>query len=174
MTDDLSLSKAFTGYSAAKLKQYCERIEVCLAKLDQEQLWGRGHATENSIGNLCLHLSGNARQWILSAIGGAEDVRQRDAEFSAAEGRSAAELSATLRDTVASACEVIEELTPGRLGEPVTVQGYGVTILQAVYHVVEHFSHHTGQILFATKALTGQDLGFYSYLSGPERGDHVP
>jgi len=39
-------------------------------------------------------------------------------------------------------------------------------VLEAVYHVVEHFSMHTGQILFATKMLTGADLGFYRHLAG--------
>ena len=32
-------------------------------------------------------------------------------------------------------------------------------------HVVEHFSYHTGQIIFATKHVTGEDLGFYRHLS---------
>jgi hypothetical protein len=41
-----------------------------------------------------------------------------------------------------------------------------VTKLEAVYHVVEHFSMHTGQIIFATKLLTGEDMGFYAHLSG--------
>jgi hypothetical protein len=41
-----------------------------------------------------------------------------------------------------------------------------VTCLEAIYHVVEHFSHHTGQILFATKAFTSEDLGFYRHLRG--------
>jgi len=35
-----------------------------------------------------------------------------------------------------------------------------------VLHVVEHFSMHTGQIIFATKMLTGSDLGFYRHLGG--------
>jgi hypothetical protein len=35
----------------------------------------------NSIGNLSLHLSGNARQWIVCGIGGAEDERVRQQEF---------------------------------------------------------------------------------------------
>jgi hypothetical protein len=37
--------------------------------------------------------------------------------------------------------------------------------MAAIYHVVEHFSGHTGQIIFATKMLTGTDLGFYRHLS---------
>jgi hypothetical protein len=47
----------------------------------------------------------------------------------------------------------------------IRVQVYDVSVLQAVYHVVEHFSQHTGQIIFATKLFTGADLGFYRHLS---------
>jgi hypothetical protein len=39
-----------------------------------------------------------------------------------------------------------------------------VSVLEAIYHVVEHFSLHTGQIIFATKLLTGSDMGFYPHL----------
>ena len=41
-------------------------------------------------------------------------------------------------------------------------------MMEAIYHVVEHFSQHTGQIIFATKLLTGQDLGYYRHLNQPE------
>ena len=39
-----------------------------------------------------------------------------------------------------------------------------MTGFEAIYHVVEHFSMHYGQILYVTKLITGQDLGFYRYL----------
>ena len=41
-------------------------------------------------------------------------------------------------------------------------------------HVVEHFSHHTGQIIFATKLLTGGDLGFYRHLSNLSHTEQTP
>jgi hypothetical protein len=48
-------------------------------------------------------------------------------------------------------------------------------VLEAIYHVVEHFSAHTGQIIFATKLLTQEDLGFYKHLSvKAAAGDPVP
>jgi hypothetical protein len=31
--------------------------------------------------------------------------------------------------------------------------------------VTEHFAQHTGQIIYATKLLTGADLGYYRHLS---------
>jgi hypothetical protein len=38
------------------------------------------------------------------------------------------------------------------------IQGYDVTVLEAIYHVTEHFSMHTGQIIWIAKARTGTDL----------------
>jgi hypothetical protein len=40
-------------------------------------------------------------------------------------------------------------------------QRYRESGLQAVLHVLEHFSGHAGQIYFWTKQVTGQDLKFY-------------
>ena len=54
------------------------------------------------------------------------------------------------------------------------VQNYNVSVLEAIYHVVEYFSQHTGQIVFATKAMTGQDLGFYAYLNKPKHEVKTP
>ena len=50
--------------------------------------------------------------------------------------------------------------------ERLRVQGFEVTVLAAIYHVVEHFAGHTFQIIYATKLFTAQDLGFYAHLSG--------
>ena len=49
--------------------------------------------------------------------------------------------------------------------ESCEIQNYQVTVLGAVYHVVEHFSQHAGQIIFITKLVTHQDLGYYKHLS---------
>ena len=39
-----------------------------------------------------------------------------------------------------------------------TIQGLHVTGLEAVLHVVEHFSYHTGQIIYITKLKRAEDL----------------
>jgi uncharacterized damage-inducible protein DinB len=165
------IEREFLDYSADKLVQYLERIEVCAGTLTDDQIWSRGHETENSIGNLCLHLAGNVRQWILAGVGGEPDQRKRDAEFQAKGG---ANPTFQLRDTVIGACDVIRGLPFERLREPLKIQDYPVTVFLAIYHVVEHFSHHTGQILFATKALSGEDLGFYRHLSQPAHAEKTP
>ena len=72
----------FIDHSVAKLRQYEKRIGVCLEQLSFEQLWWREVDTQNSVGNLVLHLCGNVRQWIISGVGNQPDVRERDKEFS--------------------------------------------------------------------------------------------
>jgi uncharacterized damage-inducible protein DinB len=157
----------FLEYSAQKLRQYVDRIGDCLAKLNDQQVWARGHENENAIGNLALHLSGNVRQWIIASIGGKPDIRVRDREFSARGDIPAADLRERLQATVDEAAGVIERLAPERLVERVTIQNYELSVLEAIYHVVEHFAQHTGQIIFATKLLSGRDLGFYKHLNAP-------
>lgn len=137
------------------------RIETCVEKLTDEDLWWRPNAQSNSIGNLLLHLSGNIRQWIISGVGQTEDNRQRDLEFSNRGPVPKEELLQRLRTTVEEAVEVIAGLDASTLLETRHIQIYDPTVLEAVLHVVEHFSHHTGQILYITKMLRGEDLRFY-------------
>src|ERR1700720_1568964 len=158
------MHEAFLDYSARKLQQLGLRIETCLGALNQDQVWARAGDNENAVGNLVLHLSGNVRQWIVSGVGGQTDIRDRDAEFSAKGGASVADLAQRLRATVDEAVAVLKAVPEQRMRERIVVQKYEVTVLEAIYHVVEHFSMHTGQIIFATKMLTGSDLGFYQNL----------
>jgi hypothetical protein len=164
----MTIETDFLNYACDKLTQLCGRIETCLLKLTPEQIWMRGSENQNAVGNLVLHLTGNVRQWILSGVGGAHDGRIRDLEFSARGGESAVVLGQRLRETVDSAVELLRSLPPARLTERITIQGHDVTLVEAIFHVVEHFSGHTSQIIFITKMVTGEDLGFYSYLSKPQ------
>ena len=167
--------RIFLDFSVRKLELLTGRIESCLGRLNVEQIWARGGENENAVGNLVLHLAGNVRQWIVSGVGAMPDVRQRDAEFAARGGASAAELKERLRGTVAEAVAVIGGLPTERLTERVTIQNYEQPVLEAIYHVVEHFAMHTGQIQFATKMLTGADLGFYAHLrTTAAHGERTP
>ena len=167
--DELQLKKEI-----AQLQQDIKTAEVPTVtegKLSPEQTWARAAENQNAAGNLVLHLTGNVRQWLLSGIGGEPDHRIRDLEFSARGGEN---LAADLRLVVDRACQVVRTLPHHRLTERVTIQGHDVSVLQAIYHVVEHFSGHTAQIILLTKALTGEDPGFYSYLSKSDAHSRIP
>jgi len=146
--------------------EYLPKIERCLEQLTDEQIWWRANDESNSIGNLVLHLCGNARQWIVSGLGFAVDARVRDAEFSRRDPLELAELVNLLRSTLSDVESVLRQLDPSTLLEKRTIQGSEVDVLEAVFHVTEHFSMHTGQIILLTKLLTQKDLRFYGFEDG--------
>jgi uncharacterized damage-inducible protein DinB len=163
----MDIARAFLDQSRRYLaREYPTKIQRCLDVLPAEALWRRDDASENSIGNLLLHLSGNIRQWIVSGVGGAPDARQRSEEFEAREGRAAPELIGALLDTVREADAVLASLDERSLGEHRQIQGRDVNVLDAVYHVVEHFSMHTGQIILLTKRYAPGRVQFYEDAGG--------
>jgi len=141
--------------------EYLPKIERCLEELTDEQVWWRANMESNSIGNLLLHLAGNARQWIVCGIGGAVDRRVRQQEFDERSVITREELLARLKQTLAEVDDVLARLDIERILECHEIQGYDVSVLEAVFHVVEHFSMHTGQIILITKMLRSVDLKFY-------------
>jgi uncharacterized damage-inducible protein DinB len=170
-----TIEAEFLKCSAEKLDQLCGRIESCLDRLTPEQIWTRGGENQNAIGNLVLHLSGNVRQWILHGVGGEEDHRVRDIEFSTRDPQSTANLKQRLRSTIDAAVLLLPSLGSEQLMEHISIQAYDkITKLQAIFHVVEHFSGHTGQVIFLTKWLTGEDLGFYAHLQNKSHTETVP
>ena len=166
------VARAFIEEARSQLSaEYLPKIERCLERLGDEQVWWRPNAQSNSIGNLLLHLEGNARQWVVCGVGGAPDRRARDAEFGERERIPRAELLARLRATLSEIDGVLARLDPATLLERRRIQGLDVTGLRAVFHVVEHFSMHTGQIIQLTKLLTGGDLAFYDFSVGVPRAN---
>jgi uncharacterized damage-inducible protein DinB len=156
----MSVDELFLNYSIRKLEQTTASITLCLGKLTEEQIWRRDHANENTIGNLVLHLCGNVQQWIGYSIGGDADTRDRPAEFSATH-LSRPELERKFDATIAHALAILRKLPPRELDKVVQTQNGQSTVLEAVYQVVGHFQQHTGQIIFATKQMTGEDLRIY-------------
>ena len=163
----MDIPKEFLARSRHYLAyEYPTKIALCLDVLPAEALWRRENGEANSIGNLLLHLEGNIRQWIVSSVGGAPDRRQRAAEFGAREGGDASTLFGALRATLDAADAVLAALTVEDLSARRTIQGRDVCVFDAVYHVVEHFSLHTGQIILLTKIHAPGKIVFYEDAGG--------
>ena len=158
------IGQVFIASARAYFAQdYLPKIERCLDQLTDEQIWWRGNESSNSIGNLLLHLSGNVRQWIISGLGGAPDHRHRDSEFAQREGIPRAELLSILRNSLDEVDQVLSRFDASTLLDAKKIQKSDVTALEAIFHVTEHFSMHTGQIILLTKLLTAHDLQFYGF-----------
>lgn len=166
MNAEQSTATLFLQFSRDKLLgQYWPRMRKCVESLTDDQIWWRPNGASNSVGNLLLHLNGNVRQWLIASFSGLDDKRNRPAEFNAPEKLPGARLVEQLDGTLQEAAKVLSGLTEADLVSRFEIQGYDVTGLQAVYQVVEHFGLHHGQILYITKMLRGEDLGFYRELT---------
>jgi len=160
-------SRAFIEQARTYLKDdYFPKIEQCLERLTDEQIWWRANAHSNSIGNLLLHLSGNVRQWLVSGIGAGPDNRVRQQEFDQRDIIPRSDLLVLLKQTLIDVDGVLAVFDETKLLHRYTIQECQVTALEAIFHVTEHFSMHTGQIIMLTKMLSAEDLEFYDFSTG--------
>ncbi|MEZ4772463.1 MAG: DinB family protein [Bacteroidia bacterium] len=137
------------------------RAKKCLNLLTEEEIWYRPNENSNAMGNLILHLNGNVRQWIISALGGESDIRVRQSEFDARGNITRAELMAILENLEADLWPVLDNITEEKLVQTYQVQGYSETGIAILIHVVEHFSYHVGQMTYFVKAFKDLDTGYY-------------
>lgn len=149
--------------------EYRIKIRKAVNALPSELLWWRPNEQANSVGNLLMHLEGNVRQWIIGGVGGASDIRNRAGEFAARESDSAEELLRRLDRTLDEADAVLSGLRPEQLSERRRVQTRDVSVLEAIYQVVQHFALHLGQIIVVAKAQVPGAVKFYEDAGGAAR-----
>jgi uncharacterized damage-inducible protein DinB len=140
--------------------RFLPRIVECLGQLSDEEIWWRPNEASNSVGNLLMHLCGNVRQWIISGLGGAPDVRERDKEFSERGPIERRELREELQQTIRQAGAVLARLKPADLTRRYRIQQFDVTGYEAAAQVTEHVAYHLGQVIYVTKLKRAKDLGF--------------
>ncbi len=140
---------------------YLPKLRKIAGMISEEDVWWRPNAASNSVGNLLLHMSGNLGQWIVSGVGGAPDHRDRPSEFAAKEERGLEELMELVEATVSDVDRTLADMGEATLVDRITVQGFSVTRLHAVYHSIEHFGYHLGQIAYIAKLRTGKDFGMF-------------
>lgn len=164
----LTVGQAFVRHARFRLREdYPVKIVGALTELTDEQLWWRPNEASNSIGNLIPHLCGNVRQWLIAGVGGVTDVRNRSGEFNEQDQLSKEDLLAKLQTTLEEVDAVLAhlelELTADEspLQREIVPQGFSQTVLDSIFHAVEHFSYHTGQIVFIAKLLAADRIRFY-------------
>jgi uncharacterized damage-inducible protein DinB len=147
-----ALAAAFLDKSRTLITaDYVPKIGRCLDRLSDADIWWRPNEASNSIGNLILHLCGNVTMWIVGGVGSLPFERHRQREFDERTKIAGEELRTRLRLIVQQADEVMSAVTSNDLLSRRQIQGYDITVLEAIYHVVEHFSMHTGQIIMLSK-----------------------
>jgi uncharacterized damage-inducible protein DinB len=153
------VSRTFVEKSRSLLTvDYVPKIERCLDRLAESDVWWRPNEASNSIGNLILHLCGNVTMWIIGGVGELPFERNRQLEFDERRVIPIPDLRKRLSDVMSRADQVLSTVDRDRLLTRRAIQGYDVTVLEAIYHVVEHFGMHTGQIIQIAKARADRDL----------------
>ena len=165
-----NVAEAFAVVAREQLAKAAKVVRHCLGQLTDEQAAWRPQESLNSIGNLILHLCGNARQWIISGVGGEVDVRNRPKEFSERGPFDREELIRRLNEVVQQADDVLSVVTPQRLLEPRRIQGFETTGLSAIFDSVAHFKGHTQEIVCLTRMQLGNAYRFEWAPSTPEEG----
>lgn len=140
------------------------RIKQCLEALSEAEIWYRPNAQSNAVGNLVLHLCGNARQWIVAGLSDQPDTRNRDYEFKEQGPLPTSTLIELLDQTQAEIEGVLTQLHPEDLERIYPVQVFQESGLSILVHVIEHFSYHTGQITYFVKAHKNRGMGYYDHL----------
>ena len=158
MTTDLrsALNNALCDEFAAALG----RIAHCAGQLTEDQIWSRPRPDMNSIGNLMLHLAGNVRQLIVTGVGGAPDVRQRQAEFDDRGPIPGEELLERLFAVVKEAHQVIQTAGDDKLCAMIPVKRYDWNGIEAIVRSIAHFRGHAQEIIHMTRMILGEKYEF--------------
>jgi len=169
MTAD-ELGRIVGATAADELESALDRIKHCLRQLNDDQIWRRSQPSLNSIGNLILHLCGNLRQWIVSGVGGAVDIRNRPAEFAESGPISKETLLHSLEAVVEEAKRALSAVDTRQLATARTIQGFDVTGIAAIFNSIPHFRGHTQEIIHITRALLGDAYIFAWTPTNPPQG----
>ncbi len=158
---DKTWVRELTENACFRMDESYRMITICLKQLELEDIWHKPNEASNSMGNIILHLCGNIRQYVISSMGGKKDIRERDLEFTEKPLFSADILLEKLQSTIAEAKAVFSGCSAEELMRIRKVQGFTLSGIGVLLHVVEHLSYHTGQIAYWTKVIQGADLKFY-------------
>jgi uncharacterized damage-inducible protein DinB len=148
-----------------RLDQSLGYVEQALGRLTEEKVWLQPRPKMNAIGNLCLHIAGSEYQHLACGIGGREADRNRPSEFLTRGGFSPEELLGMLRSVREESWSVVRGLSADDLERVVTIhypessgmEGYSWSIQKILIGAAEHYSYHTGQIIYAARWLQEED-----------------
>ena len=166
-----NLSDLVSNEASGEFDEALRIIKHCVDQLTDDQVWWRPSGSMNSVANLLLHLCGNVRQWIVSGVGGAADVRERQQEFDQRGPIPKTELMQQIESAVGDVKMTIAGLSAVELLRVRPVQGNDVTGMRAIFHAAAHFRGHTQEIVHMTRCQLGDHYEFDFIPSTSQPGD---
>jgi uncharacterized damage-inducible protein DinB len=154
------------GFRIEFLK-YKTLAEQAIAQIEGGQLAAAPNGGGNSIATICWHVAGNLRSRFTDFLtsDGEKPWRKRDEEFEPREV-TREELLAKWETGWAALVGALDGLTDANLSDTITIRQEPMTVLTALLRSLAHTSAHVGQIVYAAKALKGQEWGYLSIPPG--------
>jgi len=151
----------------AEFVRYKTLAEKAIAQLDDGQLSAAPPGGGNSIAVICWHISGNLRSRFTDFLtsDGEKPWRQRDEEFEA-RAVTRAELLEKWEQGWSVLLATLASLADADLERRVTIRGESLSVTEALLRALAHVASHVGQIVYAAKAMKGEE---WTTLSIPKR-----
>lgn len=129
------------------------KLEIELYK-DDSILWVIENSIKNSGGNLCLHLIGNLKTFIGSALLQNGYVRNREFEF-AGKFVNREELCAQIDETIQIVNDGLSKITDEQLNDnfPIIIWEKETGMAYTLLHLHSHLNYHLGQINYHRRIL---------------------
>jgi Protein of unknown function (DUF1572) len=158
------LSSSFLAQAREQLAANHRLIRHCVAQLDDQRVWWRPHESQNSIGNLLLHVTGNLRERLLAIVAGQSHERQRAAEFAERAVIAKDVLLGRLEAVVALCEQVLDGLVSAQLLALRSYQGlnqrFDLDVLSVIFRTLLHLAGHAQEIVFMTRLQLGEAYRF--------------
>jgi len=145
---------------AVELQNARGRVVHCLDQLTDDQVWWRPTEAMNSIGNLLLHVAGNMRQWLVSGVGGAPDIRERQAEFDERRQIPKKEILARLDAVLNDATDALNRQDASGWLRELQIQRHKLVGFSAALHSIAHFQGHVQEIIHMTRTILSDRYKF--------------
>lgn len=146
---------AFVADQRRKFQEIRRRMLGTLSQLSDADINWRPGEESNSIANLVAHVCGNLTQRYVAQLGGAPDVRDREAEFKTGLAKRGEDLQWMIDSTFDAVDEVLSGITEERLLETFEVRGQQDSVLHVIAHTSAHASEHLGQMVYIAKMRLG-------------------
>ncbi|MEL6975157.1 MAG: DUF1572 family protein [Bacteroidota bacterium] len=149
--------KAYLTSARAELMRYKTMAEKTFDQVDDEQLFWRQSASDNSIAFIVKHIVGNMRsRWTnFFTEDGEKSWRNRDTEF---EGpyASRTEMLTAWQGAWDILFSVLDSIDQENYNHTVKIRGEVHSIPAALNRQLAHYASHVGQIVFLGKMLKGE------------------
>jgi uncharacterized damage-inducible protein DinB len=120
---------------------------------DDELIWKVAEGTNNSAGNLALHIAGNLQHFFGATLNNSNYVRDREFEFNGKVSRQ--KLLDELKAALMSVSETLDGMSDEQLQADYPIQPFGKAMTTEWFftHLYAHLLYHLGQINYHRRIL---------------------